>query len=267
MIIDGRKIADEVYASLSERVKRLGRPPRLVIVSCAPNFETQKYLALKQKKADMVGIETRLVVLGETSTTEEFVHAIHSALPIADGVIVQLPLPLTVDKEVIVQAVPPVYDVDALNSNTTEILSPVVCAIQEILTQNEINPVDAQVTILGSGKLVGLPAYRWFVAHGSHVSLVTSDTSDVVHYTKNADIIVCGAGVPGLLTPDMITEGVVIIDAGTSEDGGELRGDAHPDCALKARLFTPVPGGVGPLTIAMLLRNVVDCAEYHNPMV
>jgi methylenetetrahydrofolate dehydrogenase (NADP+)/methenyltetrahydrofolate cyclohydrolase len=93
------------------------------------------------------------------------------------------------------------------------------------------------------------------------VSVVTKDTIDIPYYTKNADIIVAGAGVPGHLTPDMVKEGVVILDAGTSEDGGMLKGDAHPDCAQKAALITPVPGGIGPITIAVLLRNVTELVE------
>jgi methylenetetrahydrofolate dehydrogenase (NADP+) / methenyltetrahydrofolate cyclohydrolase len=117
---------------------------------------------------------------------------------------------------------------------------------------------ERHVVVVGSGKLVGLPASRWFMEQGSAVSVVTKDTADIAYYTKNADIIVLGAGVPRLLTPDMVKEGVVILDAGTSEDGGVLAGDADPACAEKASLFTPVPGGIGPITVAVLLRNLVE---------
>ena len=93
------------------------------------------------------------------------------------------------------------------------------------------------------------------------MSVVTKDTIDITHYTKNADIIVCGAGVPNLITEEMVKEGVIVLDAGTSEEGGILKGDVDPLVALKASLFTPVPGGIGPITIAVLLRNVVVLAE------
>lgn len=260
MIVDGRNIAEAVCANIRIDVGLLSRAPHLTIISCAPTPETERYLALKEKKAALVGIVTEVLRFGATMTTEEMVAASTDAKERADGIIVQLPLPATIDTHRVLAAIPPTHDVDALNPQTTTMLSPVVGAIHEILLTHGITATGKNVTIIGSGKLVGLPAQRWFTEQGAHVSVVTKDTPDIGYYTRTADIIVCGAGVPGLLTPDMVKEGVVILDAGTSEDGGVLRGDADPSCAEKASLFTPVPGGIGPLTIAILLRNVLDCA-------
>jgi len=267
MNVDGRKIAENVYERIRVRVRDFGLSPQLTIITCSPNFETQRYLALKEKKALSVGITTNVIKLEETSTTGDFLACIENALNDTDGIVVQLPLPKHVDQEAVLAAVPGTHDVDALNPETTEILSPVVSAIHEILNTHMVSVPKKYVTIIGNGRLVGLPAYTWFIDKGAHVSMVTKDTTDVSSYTKNADIIVCGAGVPNLLVPEMIEDGVIILDAGTSEDGGELRGDADPRCAEKASLYTPVPGGIGPLTIAMLLQNVVDCAERKVHMV
>lgn len=267
MIVDGRKIAEDVYAQTKERIVRLGRAPKLAIITCAPNFETQKYLALKEKKAASVGIGISVVELPSSSTTDDFLHAITTASVDADGIIVQLPLPKSVDVDQVIASVPPELDVDVLNPSTTSVLSPVVGAIKEILAQHAVTVREKFVTVIGSGRLVGLPAYHWFIREGAHVSVVTRDTTDIEHYTKNADIVVCGAGVPGLLKPDMIKDGAVVLDAGTSEDGGELRGDADPLCSEKTSVFTPVPGGIGPMTIAMLLSNVVACAERKRDVV
>ncbi len=261
MIVDGKKIAGQVYERIRARVSTLGHSPKLTVITCNPNFETKKYLALKEKKAREVGITAEIIELSNASTTDDFLSSIHNALPDADAVIVQLPLPPHVDRDAVINAVPPTHDVDALNVETKKILSPVVGAIQEILGTHEITAFEKFVTIIGSGKLVGLPAYTWFTEQGAYVSMVTKDTEDISAYTKNADIIVCGAGVPNLLKPEMVKEGVIVLDAGTSEDGGELRGDADPVCAEKSSFFTPVPGGIGPITIARLLQNVVDCAE------
>lgn len=267
MVVDGRKIAGDVYEKLRERVRALGRTPILTIVTCNPNFETKKYLALKEKKAREVGIETRVVELGGESPTEDFIKVIETALPESDGVIVQLPLPASAHVGRVVASIPPSHDVDGLNPENKRVLSPVVGAIAEILRAHDVQVVDALVTVIGNGRLVGLPAYHWFLERGAHVSVVTKDTADIEHHTRSADIVVCGAGVPGLLTPDMVRSGAVILDAGTSEEGGELRGDASPECAEMASLFTPVPGGIGPLTIAILLQNVVDCAERKSRVV
>lgn len=261
MLVDGKKIASDSYIELAHRIQTLGRAPRLTIVTCAPNFETRKYLALKEKKATAIGITVQVQELPTTASTSDFISVIQKSISESDGIIVQLPLPPSVDVEAVTRAVPSTHDVDVLNTHTTHMLSPVVGAIQKILSIHSVAVHEKFVTVIGSGRLVGLPAYRWFVAQGAHVSVVTRDTGDIPHYTKNADIIVCGAGVPGLLRPDMVKDGAVVLDAGTSEDGGELRGDADPLCAEKTSLFTPVPGGIGPMTIALLLSNVVFCAE------
>lgn len=267
MIVDGRKIAEDVYGTLRKRTALLHRAPVLSIITCAPNFETKKYLSLKEKKASEVGITTRVTELSSLSSTQDFIDTIDAQTKMSDGIIVQLPLPGTVDVNQVTGSIPVTHDVDVLNHQNHTLLSPVVGAIREILLTHGISPKGKLVTVLGSGRLVGLPSHAWFTETGAHVSVVTKDTSDIAYYTKTADIIVCGAGVPGLLRPEMVKEGAVILDAGTSEEGGELKGDADPRCAQIAGLFTPVPGGIGPITIAMLLRNVVDCAEKKEAVV
>ena len=260
MIVDGKEIAERVYKRTYEAIQKLGRAPVLTIITCAPNFETQKYLALKEKRAATIGIVTHVIELSVTSTTEQFCEAIEKSVVDSDGIIVQLPLPQHVDIQTVFSHIPVTHDVDALNQENHSTLSPVVGAFFEIISLYNFVIEGKLVTVIGNGRLVGLPASAWFQSAGAHVSVVTKDTGDISSYTKTADIIVCGAGVPGLLTPDMVKDEVIILDAGTSEEGGELRGDAEPLCAEKASLFTPVPGGVGPITIAILLANVVQCA-------
>jgi methylenetetrahydrofolate dehydrogenase (NADP+) / methenyltetrahydrofolate cyclohydrolase len=264
MRIDGKAIANRIYDAIREDIQKSGQTPRLGILTCAPNFETEKYLALKEKKAHEVGIETTVARLDADVTTDLMLTKLASLVNDTDAVVVQLPLPKHIDTDTILQAIPSSHDVDALNPGTTHVLSPVVGAIAEIMKTYEVPLFERHVVVIGSGKLVGLPASRWFMEHGASVSVVTKDTVDISYYTKNADIIVSGAGVPNLLVPDMVKEGVVILDAGTSEEGGMLKGDAHPDCAAKASLLTPVPGGIGPITIAVLLRNVTILAKNHN---
>jgi methylenetetrahydrofolate dehydrogenase (NADP+) / methenyltetrahydrofolate cyclohydrolase len=261
MIVDGKKIANRLYDTLRDEIGKMEHAPTLGILTCAPNFETEKYLALKEKKASDIGVATLVTRLTASASTEEVLAALAELVTNTDGVVVQLPLPEHIDASVITAAIPSSHDVDALNPHTTKVLSPVVGALKEILLEHGIIPEKKHVTIIGSGKLVGLPAYKWFIEQGAYVSVVTKDTADIGYYTRPADVIVSGAGVPGLLTPEMVKEGVVILDAGTSEEGGELRGDTDPLCAEKAALFTPVPGGIGPITIAVLLKNVVELSR------
>lgn len=260
MIVDGNTIAEGIFERIRTRIEECGRMPKLAIVTCAPTFETKKYLALKQRKAAEVGVEIFIVEFATSATTAEMLARMTDLTSEADGIIVQLPMPVHIDATAVLASVPPTHDVDALNPKTAEVLPPVVGALKAILEAHAI-PVEGKlVTVLGAGRLVGQPAASWFSAEGASVSIVTKDTSDISHYTKQADIIVCGAGDPGMLTPDMVKEGVVILDAGTSEEGGILKGDADPACAEKASVFTPVPGGVGPITVAILLENLVKLA-------
>jgi methylenetetrahydrofolate dehydrogenase (NADP+) / methenyltetrahydrofolate cyclohydrolase len=261
MLVQGTVIAENIYRTLLKEVALLPGVPRLGILTCAPTFETEKYLALKERKARDIGIETEVVRVAGDASTEYLVDELSSLTERTDGVVVQLPLPPHIDTSTVLASIPSSHDVDALNPETVDILSPVVGAIAEIIKVHEVPVLNRHVTVIGSGKLVGLPASRWFMERGASVSIVTRDTLDIAFYTKTADIIVSGAGVPGLLSPEMIKEGVVIFDAGTSEDGGMLRGDAQEQCSLKSSLFTPVPGGIGPITIAVLLRNVVRFAQ------
>lgn len=261
MIVDGKSIAEQMYEKIRTRIENLGRTPVFTIITCEPNIETKKYLALKKKKTAQIGIRTEVIELGFDSTTEDVIASIESATPHSDCILVQFPLPAHIDRDAVVQHIPLTHDADVLNPENNSLLSPVVGAIVEILRVYEVDISKRHVVILGSGKLVGLPAFKWFTEHGSAVSIVTKDTENISYYTKHADIIVCGAGVPNVVTADMVKDGVVILDAGTTEDSGVLKGDASPDIEEKALLFTPVPGGIGPITIAVLLQNIVVLAE------
>jgi methylenetetrahydrofolate dehydrogenase (NADP+) / methenyltetrahydrofolate cyclohydrolase len=141
------------------------------------------------------------------------------------------------------------------------VLPPVVGAIDAIAKHHQVVWADTQVVVVGQGRLVGAPAAVYAASKGAHVTVLEKDTADYEHTIKEADILILGAGVPGLVTAAMVKPGVVIFDAGTSEEGGMLVGDADTSVNDMASLVTPVPGGIGPITIAVLLRNVVDLAQ------
>lgn len=259
MIVDGKAIAKGVYAELKNEVSHLSHVPHLTVFTCAPNFETRKYLNLKKRKAHEVGLGVSIVELPDTLTTEDVVQSVQHACMQTDGIIVQLPLPTHIDTDAVLAAIPISYDVDGMHYDGTEntIVSPVVAAIAKITQEHDVLFAAAQVVVVGQGRLVGKPAAVWAAQQGATVTVLTKESADAATVIANADILILGAGSAHMITPEMIKEGVVIFDAATSEDGGELAGDAHPDCVQKASLMTPVPGGIGPITIAMLLRNVV----------
>lgn len=261
MIVDGRTIADDVIREVKNMVTHQDGVPHLTVFTCAPNFETQKFLALKKRRATEAGIAVNVVEFPEQATTEEIVGSVCTAPMQTDGVIIQLPFPAHIAIDEVLACVPPHLDVDVLSYHGAldDVLPPVVGAIREIARRHHVPFQGARVVVVGNGRLVGRPAAAWAAAMGARVDVVTVETSNEAANTllAAADILILGAGIPHHITPDRVRRGAVIFDAGTSESSGVLAGDADPSCADVASLMTPVPGGIGPVTVAVLLRNLV----------
>jgi methylenetetrahydrofolate dehydrogenase (NADP+) / methenyltetrahydrofolate cyclohydrolase len=262
LLVDGRIVAEEIKADIISRVALLSVPPTLAIVSCDPNFETQKYLALKERTAIQLGITLKKIVLPETTDTDACVAMVTHVVKMVTGLIVQLPLPAHIDVTHVLRAIPVNKDVDAFGyaGDRTTVLPPVIGAIDEIATRYGVTFAGKRVVIFGAGRLVGAPAALYAKAAGAVVTMITPETTAATAQAaaRTADIIILGVGKPGLLTPEMVKPGVVVFDAGASEDGGVLVGDADPRVATSAGLYTPVPGGIGPMTIAILFRNLLE---------
>ncbi len=264
MIIDGRTIASDILSSIR------GRFDREVVVraiTCAPSPATLSYLKIKEARAVEAGMKLEIITVPETASNEEVIEAIQK--PGADAVIVQLPLPPHLSTEEILHTIPRAKDADVLSPGAyaafvegkdDAALPPVVCAVQEVLARSNVPLTGKRAVVVGQGKLVGRPVALWLEHEGVQVTVVTKEDGNL-HLLKDADIVVSGAGHAGLITPELIREGVVLIDAGTSEQSGQMVGDADPACAEKASVFTPVPGGVGPIAVACLFRNVATLLE------
>lgn len=259
MIVDGKAVAACIYNEVAKDVAMLPRVPVLAAIACAPNFETQKYLELKKRKAAEVGIALRVVELPESVSTEEAIACVLAVAPQVDGVVVQLPFPPHIDREALLAAVPASKDPDGFSYGTSDAacLPPVTGAILAIAEAYNVTFADKDIVVLGQGRLVGAPIVRYLRTIGAPVTVLTEADANPMSVLKAADVIVSGIGKPHFVTADMVKEGVLIFDAGTSEDGGVVVGDVHPDVAHHAAFFTPVPGGIGPVTVAVLLRNLV----------
>ncbi|MBU1292599.1 bifunctional 5,10-methylenetetrahydrofolate dehydrogenase/5,10-methenyltetrahydrofolate cyclohydrolase [Patescibacteria group bacterium] len=258
MILDGRALAKEIVEETRESLPRTA-VVRAVVVSPSP--ATESYLSIKEARAEDAGMHLEIVRVPETASTEEVIKAVQESG--CDSLLVQLPLPKHLDARAILNAIPIEKDADVLSSAAYELfksgtpetlLPPVVSAIAEILSRENISVSGKRAVVVGQGRLVGEPAAEWLRMQGAEVVVITLESGNL-STLQTADIIVSGAGSPGLITPELISEGVVLIDAGTSEQGGVIVGDALPSCAQKAALFTPVPGGVGPVAVACLFRN------------
>ena len=271
MIIDGRMIAADILASTRTRIAPLGRELIVRAIVMDPTGATASYLRIKSARAEDAGMRMEVVHMSPDATTQEVMSAV--AAPGADSVIVQLPLPESVTTSLILDEIPLSKDADVLSRNAYEdfiyrksraLLPPVVAAIKEVLERTHTEIKGKRAVVVGSGKLVGLPATAWFEEMGADVFVLTRQSESLAELA-HADIVILGAGSPHLVKPDMIKEGVVLIDAGTSESNGAIVGDADPACAEVAGVFTPVPGGMGPIAVACLFHNVAELALRGAP--
>lgn len=279
MIVSGDQIAEEVRYELEQEMSRMNIPLTLIIVQVGGHPASEQYIRKKMAFAKSLGINAELRQFDATISEEEFTRELKDLVndsnldPYAfTGIIVQLPLPKTFDTEKVLEEIPAEYDVDLLSKEAIEkfnegiarILPPVVGAVAEILKRAHLPVRGKKAVIVGQGKLVGKPAATWLTQEGAEVTIARRATPDLASLTREADIIITGVGSAKLITPNMIKQGVILIDAGTSESEGKASGDADPECAPKCAIFTPVPGGVGPITVAMLFKNLIQLAKVQN---
>lgn len=264
MIIDGRAIAEDIYTDLAPAFMALERTVRLGIVVVGENSIIESFVRIKGRSAARLNIEMVRKDLPESASEMEIISAIHTLNKNTDAVIAQLPLPKGVSTNNVLAAVPNAKDVDALNPDIPEdkrlVHAPVALAAVEILKRSHIPIKNARAVVVGAGRLVGAPSAWLLRSLGANVSVFSLEEGSVKDL-KDADIIVSGAGNPGFIKPEHIKDGVALIDGGTSELNKRIAGDADPACAEKARIFTPVPGGVGPIAVAMIFKNLFDLVE------
>ncbi len=274
MIINGKQIAQEIKDALKKETAMLPRKLRLDIVYAGTDPVIENFLGMKIRVGEEIGIDTIVHRFPESISQEELIIQIKSMAQnsAVDGMLVQLPLPKGMDIQEILNTVPPKKDVDVLSDpalklfaeNKTENISPVAGAFMEILKRNNVSLKDKKVVILGRGRLVGKPFAVCAEREGSDVTCLNSTTGDPLPYLLTADIIAIGIGKPHFIKPEMIREGVIILDGGTSEKDGKIVGDADPSCAEKCSIFTPVPGGIGPITVALIFRNLLNSVKEIN---
>jgi methylenetetrahydrofolate dehydrogenase (NADP+)/methenyltetrahydrofolate cyclohydrolase len=266
MIVDGKKIAEDLKHELQTSYDiSYDSPLSLHVVVVGDNPVTERFVSAKKKFGEVIGVSVVEHRLPDTASTDAVVDEVKVAAKEGGGIVVQLPLPLSIDTQKVLNAIPPSCDVDVLSDEayrqfeqgTSSVLPPVVGAVREVLERHKVVLKGKRAVVIGRGRLVGKPVAAWLSREGAYVTVASTETTDLSSVTSEADLIVSGVGVPSLIKPEMIKEGSVLIDAGTSEQGGKTVGDIDPACAEGAALFTPTPGGIGPITVAMLFKNLL----------
>lgn len=267
-ILSGEKLAKNILANLK---KKQHKNLSLAVVQVGDNHVSLKYIAEKEKVAKDLGIGFRLVLYPSTVSQAILMKGIQKLGKDKkiSGIIVQLPLPKHLDTQTILDTIPQGKDVDVLSSasfaefvlRTLPILPPTVAAISLLLQKTKRKLEGVQVAVVGAGRLVGLPVSVWLAQQGAIISLIQKETKDIPQLVQQADIVISGVGKSGLITGSMIKKGAVVIDAGTSVESGKSHGDVDfKSVSQKAGYLSPVPGGVGPLTVAFLLSNLITLA-------
>ena len=269
----GKPLAERIRAAVAEQVRQVGRIG-LVTVLVGDDPASDVYIRLKHKAAVEAGFEATDVRL-PAETTEEALLAKVTELngsDDVDAILVQLPLPGHIDEDRIIRAVTPAKDVDGfhpLNAGELYLGRPAIVSatprgVMALLAEHRIELDGARAVVIGRSAIVGKPVSMLLQQANATVTLCHSHTRDLARHTLDADVLVVAVGQPALVAPDMVKIGSVVVDVGMNRTEAGLVGDVDPGAAEVAAFMTPVPGGVGPMTIACLLENAVQCARYRR---
>lgn len=280
-IINGKEIAQKIYSELREEVKILekeGRAPGLAVVLVGSDPASQTYVRSKERIAGELGFFSKVFREKEDISQQELqdlIKRLNQDREI-DGILVQLPLPEHIDEKTIIEAIDPYKDVDGFHPLNTgrlfsgqrdsfrfEACTPL--GIMELLEREGIEIEGKKAVVVGRSNIVGKPLAHLLLERNATVTICHSRTRDLAKETIEADILIAAVGKAALITGDMVKDGVVAIDVGINRVDGKLTGDLDFDSVKeKAACITPVPGGVGPMTIAMLMKNTIKARKYHG---
>lgn len=272
-MFDGKKIRDEILVELTEKVAKMERKPTLAVFLIGGDPVSAKYDDIKKKFTEKIGAHFCLYKFDEKDSEQEIIKAIEflNADSETDGIMIQIPIPKKFDRDKLIEKISPAKDVDGLRfcaGLDSKFQPPVVLSILEAIKRSGVDLAKSKVALIGHGFLVGAPLVRSLRENGLDPLVILSEVknlknnersfADAQDDIREADIIISATGKSNLIKPEMVKDGVVLIDAGTAEENGELRGDIDPECYDKASYYTPVPGGIGPVTVAMLLSNLIS---------
>lgn len=267
MIINGREIANEILDDLKKRVEKLkskGITPHLAIILVGKDPQSESYVSQKELKGTKIGAKISVKRLALSVKTEKLLKTIEQLNNDSNvhGVIVQRPLPPQINSSSIVQTIEPTKDVDGFR-NDSKFKPPIALAVIKILNEVDKNFLNKKIVVIGKGETGGSPVIKELIKQGAFVEVIDSRTENKENIIKNADIVISAVGKPNIINSKMIKNGAILISVGLHKEAdGKLHGDYNEEeIKDKASFYTPTPGGVGPVNVAMLLKNLVKAAE------
>lgn len=278
-ILDGKKLADRILSNLKREIKNRRLKLRLAVILVGENPVSEIFINQKKKTCEKTGIDFKLFKLPSKIKPQVLKKEVEKIVKnsVNSGVIIQLPLPKRLNVQEILNLVSQEKDVDALSEKslgkfyqgTLNILPPTVEGILRLLKEYKLKLKEKNIVIVGAGRLVGFPLAIQLLKEKATISVLNEFTRDAPSFTRKADILISGVGKPNLIKGNMIKKGAIIIDAGTSIKKETIAGDIDfKSVSRKASFLTPVPGGVGPMTVACLLKNLVKLSKtpYNNKL-
>jgi methylenetetrahydrofolate dehydrogenase (NADP+)/methenyltetrahydrofolate cyclohydrolase len=272
--IDGKVVAEKVRAEVARDVEAFGAPVCLATILVGDDPASHVYVGWKHKAATEAGIETRDHRLPEEISESDVLELLEelNADDVVDGILVQLPLPGHMDEGRVIRAIDPEKDVDGLhplNSGRLFLGQPLhvpatPLGVMVMLREYGVELEGKEAVVIGRSELAGKPMAMLLLAENATVTICHSRTADLGAHTRAADVLVAAVGRPGIVKPDMVKPGAAVVDIGITRTENGLLGDVDPAVADVAGYLTPVPGGVGPMTIAMLLRNTLTAAQHRR---
>ena len=276
--IDGKELALKVRAQVAEDVKAFGHPVCLATILVGDDPASHVYVGSKHKASHEAGIDSRDHRFPDATPEQDVLDLIAelNADEAVDGILVQLPLPAHMDEPKVLRAVDPAKDVDGfhvLNAGRLYLGEPFLVpatpsGVMVMLAEHGVDLKGKDAVVIGRSEIVGKPMAMLLLAEHATVTICHSRTADLALHTRRADVLVAAVGRRGIVTADMVKPGATVIDVGVNRtEEGKLVGDVDPGVWEVAGLMTPVPGGVGPMTIAMLLRNTLTAAQQRRSQV
>ena len=276
-LIDGKALALKLRAEVAEEVAAHGGPVCLATLLVGDDPASHIYVGSKHKASHEAGIESRDHRFPSDTPESDVLDVLAelNADDSVDGILVQLPLPEHMDEALVTRSVDPAKDVDGfhpLNAGRLYLGEPFLVpatplGIMAMLAEYEVELRGLEAVVIGRSEIVGKPMAMLLLAEHATVTICHSRTADLSSHTRRADVLVAAVGKPGLVTPDMVKPGAVVVDVAMNRTEAGLVGDVDTNVAEVAGLMTPVPGGVGPMTIAMLLRNTLTAAQQRRSKV
>ena len=278
-IMDGKALSLKLKEQMKQRIAQLkqqGINPKLVVVLVGDNSASQVYVRNKHKSCGEVGIESEVITMPEQTTPQELLEVVErlNQDETVDGILVQLPLPKQIDEKTVLRSILPEKDVDGFHPVNVGLLSigdecfapATPSGIIAMFQEYGIDIAGKNCVVIGRSNIVGKPMAALLLKNNATVTICHSKTEDLASYTRRADVVIVATGRRHTLTAEMVKEGAVVVDVGMNRnEQGKLCGDVdYEEVKEKASFITPVPGGVGPMTITELLENTIQAAQRHH---